>query len=150
MLMTGMDVGIARAAAGMVYLPMIFLWCLTGCGVTSLIPGTADAPATPAAGEQLNLTVTPEEAIAVLREVAPQHGWKLVRTGDQRDMQGLRGKYFWLQADKFVGGRQYVSGVFFTDPAGAYVIIGDADTGLPESLVKPFMAAVEAKRGRGK
>ncbi|MGH8005602.1 MAG: hypothetical protein ACREQ3_01160, partial [Candidatus Binatia bacterium] len=121
------------------------LWCLTGCGVTSLIPGAADTPPTPTAGEQLNLPVTPEEAIAVLREVALQNGWKLVRTGDQRDLQGLRGKYFWLQAEKFVGGRQYVSGVFFNDPAGTYVMVGNADTGLPESLVEPLMTAVEAK-----
>ncbi|MGH7961651.1 MAG: hypothetical protein ACRERD_07450, partial [Candidatus Binatia bacterium] len=120
MLMIAMDQGLARAAARAmsgalikVSLPIMCLWCLTGCGVTSLIPGAADTPPTPTAGEQLNLPVTPEEAIAVLREVALQNGWKLVRTGDQRDLQGLRGKYFWLQAEKFVGGRQYVSGVFF-------------------------------------
>lgn len=129
-----------------VCLSILFFCCLAGCSLKSLMPGEEKTSALPAAGEQLNLSVTPEEAIVILREVAQQHGWKLVRTGDQLDMQGSRGKYFWLQADKVIGGRQYISGVFFKDPAGTYVMVGDKDSGLPESLVQPLMAAVGAKQ----
>lgn len=153
-LMIDTNLSIVRMAARMstdvritVYLPILFLWCLAGCSVKSLLPGGEKTSTLPAAGEQLNLSVVPEEAIAILRDVVQQHGWKLIRTGDQFDLQGSRGKYFWLQADKFVGGKQYVSGVFFNDPAGSYVMIGDKDSGLPEALVQPLLAAVEAKRG---
>lgn len=153
-LMIDTNLSIVRMTARMstdvritVYLPILFLCCLAGCSVKSLLPGKKNTSTLPVAGEQLNLSVKPEEAITILREVSSQHGWKLIRTGDQFDLQGSRGKYFWLQADKLVGGKQYVSGVFFNDPAGSYVMIGDKDLGLPESLVQPLLAAVEAKRG---
>ena len=130
---------------------MLFFSCLThltGCGtVKSLVPGVGkDKSAAADSGEQLHLSVPPEEAVAILREVAPQNGWQVVSTGDQFDMQGPRGKYFRLETDRFIGGKKSVSGVFFSEPSGTYVIVGKQDTGLPEALAAPLTAAVEARR----
>jgi|SRR5215813_4470529 len=118
-----------------------------GCStVKSVVPGMgSDSPPGAVAGEKLHFKVTPEEAITILREVAPQSGWQVASTGDQFDLQGLRGKYFRLETEKFLGGWKSVSGVFFSEPAGSYVIVGKGDTGLPEALTAPFMAAVEAR-----
>ena len=123
-----------------------FIHC-AGCStVKSVVPGMgSDSPPGAAAGEKLHFKVTPEEAVTILREVAPQNGWQVASTGDQFDLQGLRGKYFRLETEKFLGGRKSVSGVFFSEPAGSYVIVGKGDTGLPEALTAPFMAAVEAR-----
>src|SRR6266851_4988368 len=120
---------------------------LTSCStVKSIIPGVGSgSPSGAAAGERLHFKVTPEEAIAILREVAPQNGWQVASTGDQFDLQGLRGKYFRVETEKFLGGWKSVSGVFFSEPAGSYVIVGKSDTGLPEALTAPFMAAIEAR-----
>ena len=108
--------------------------------VKSVVPGLKNEPA---AGDKLQLKVSPDEAVRILDEVAAQNGWYMVSVGDQRDMQGQRGKYFRLETDRFIGGRQQVAGVFFSDPAGSYVMIGKHDTGLPEELVPAFVAAVQ-------
>jgi hypothetical protein len=123
---------------------LFYLASLGGCGtVRSVVPGMGnDRPA----NERLYLDVTPEEAVAILREVAPEKGWEVVSTGDQFDMQGPRGKYFRLETNRFIGGRKSVSGVFFTEPTGTSVVIGGEDTGLPEVLAEPLTAAVEARR----
>ena len=120
---------------------------ITGCStVKSVIPGMgSDSPPGVAAGEKLHLKITPEEAIAILQEVAPQNGWQVASTGDQFDLQGSRGKYFRLETEKFLGGAKSMSGVFFSEPSGAYVLVGKHNTGLPEELTGPFLAAVEAR-----
>jgi hypothetical protein len=120
---------------------------LTSCStIKSVIPGMgSDNPPGASAGERLHFKVTPEEAIAILREVAPQNGWQLASTGDQFDLRGLRGKYFRVETEKFLGGRKSMSGVFFSEPDGAYVVVGKSDTGLPQELSGPFMVAVEAR-----
>ena len=85
--------------------------------------------------------MTPEEALELLKEVAEQNGWKVVSSGDQYDMQGMRGKYFRLATERFIGGTKEMSGVFFSESTGTYVVVGKSDTGLPEALTGPFMAA---------
>jgi hypothetical protein len=97
------------------------------------------------AGEKLHLKITPEEALAILQEVAPQNGWKVVSTGDQFDLQGLRGKYFRLEVERFLGGAKDVGGVFFSEPSGSYVMVEKSGAGLPKDLTEPFLAAVEAR-----
>src|SRR5438874_2173723 len=107
-------------------LPGLFLCLagLTGCGtVKSVVPGMGgDSPPGAAAGEKLHIKITPEEAITVLQEVAPQNGWHVASTGDQFDLQGSRGKYFRLETEKFLGGKKDMSGVFFSEPSGSYVL----------------------------
>jgi hypothetical protein len=99
------------------------------------------------AGEKVRLKVSPEQAVKILDEVAAQHGWSIVSVGDQFDMQGQRGKYFRLETTRFIGGRKEMSGVFFNEPEGSYVIVGKNDAGLPEELVQPFLAAVNEHNG---
>jgi len=137
----------SRTAASLFFLSFLWFTHFAGCStVKSVIPGMgSDSPPGAAAGEKLHFKITPEEAIAILREVAPQNGWQVASTGDQFDLQGLRGKYFRVETEKFLGGWKSVSGVFFSEPAGSYVIVGKSDTGLPEALTAPFMAAVEAR-----
>jgi hypothetical protein len=122
---------------------------LTNCGtVKSAVPGMgSDSSSAAKAGERLHFKVTPEEALAILVELAPQNGWEVVSTGDQYDLQGLRGKYFRLETTRFIGGRSSMSGVFFGEPTGTYVIVGKRDAGLPQDLAAPLIAAIE---GRGK
>jgi hypothetical protein len=81
--------------------------------------------------------------VRILDEVAAQHGWSIVSVGDQYDMQGQRGKYFRMETSRFIGGRKEMSGVFFTEPEGSYVVVGKNDAGLPEEIVEPFLAAVK-------
>ena len=38
-----------------------------------------------------------------------------------------------------------MSGVFFSEPSGSYVLVGKHDSGLPQELTGPFLAAVEAR-----
>ncbi len=126
-----------------------------GCGTVksaaSAVPGasyvglTADQPEGPQVGEKLHFKLSPEEALAVLAEVAPAHGWELDATGDQYDLQGFRGKYFRLLTRRFIGGVFEMNGVFFTEPEGVYVIVGKKNTGFPQDLVAPFTAAVQAR-----
>jgi hypothetical protein len=99
------------------------------------------------AGEKLRLKVPPEQAVRILDEVAAQNGWSIVSVGDQYDMQGQRGKYFRMETTRFIGGRKQMSGVFFTEPEGSYVIVGKTDAGLPEELVQPFLTAVNEHVG---
>ena len=115
--------------------------------VQSVVPGLKSESSGPEVGEKLKLQIPPEEAIKVLDEVAAQNGWHLVSVGDQHDMQGRRGKYFRLETDRFIGGRKQMAGVFFSDAAGSYVIIGKYDTGLPQELVPAFLAAVQQQNG---
>lgn len=137
----------SRTAAYLFFLSFLCFTHFAGCStVKSVIPGLgSDSPARAAAGEKLHFKITPEEAIAILREVAPQNGWQVASTGDQFDLQGLRGKYFRVETEKFLGGWKSMSGVFFSEPDGAYVVVGKSDTGLPQELSGPFMAAVEAR-----
>src|SRR5437867_10630521 len=111
---------------------MLFFSCLThltGCGtVKSLVPGVGkDKSAAADSGERLHLSVPPEEAVAILREVAPQNGWQVVSIGDQFDMQGPRGKYFRVETDRFIGGRKSVSGVFSGKPAATKVKVASKE-----------------------
>jgi len=94
------------------------------------------------AGQKVHLKVPPEQAVRILDEVAAQNGWSIVSVGDQYDMQGQRGKYFRMETSRFIGGRKEMSGVFFAEPEGSYVIVGKNDAGLPEEIVEPFLAAV--------
>ncbi len=137
----------SRIVAYSLILSFLCLAHFVGCStVKSVIPGMgSDSPPGAAVGERLHFKVTPEEAIAILREVAPQNGWQVASTGDQFDLQGLRGKYFRVETEKFLGGWKSMSGVFFSEPAGSYVIVGKSDTGLPQELTGPFMAMVEAR-----
>jgi hypothetical protein len=126
--------------------------CLTSfasCGtVKSVVPGMGgDSSAEANAGERLHFKITPEEALAILVELAPQNGWEVVSTGDQYDLQGPRGKYFRLETTRFIGGRSSMSGVFFSEPTGTYVIVGKRDAGLPQDLAAPLIAAIE-ERGK--
>lgn len=115
--------------------------------VKSVVPGLQSESSGPEVGEKLKLQISPDEAVRVLDDVAAENGWYLVSVGDQQDMQGHRGKYFRLETDRFIGGRKQMAGVFFSDPAGSYVIIGKHDDGLPEELVPAFMAAVQQRSG---
>src|SRR5262245_42161714 len=115
--------------------------------VQSVVPGLKSESSDPEVGEKLKLQISPDEAVRVLDDVAAENGWHLVSVGDQYDMQGHRGRYFRLETDRFIGGRKEMAGVFFSDPAGSYVMIGDSDTGLPEDLVPAFVAAVKQQSG---
>lgn len=131
-----------------IFLALFQLTIFSACG----IPRAGDNPAVPLpeVGQEFHLPVTPDEAITLLRQIAPQSGWKMIRTGDQVDMRGQRGKYFWLEADKLVGGKRFMSGVFFNDPAGTYAVVGKKDSGFPEWLIQPMMQAVaEARKQKG-
>jgi hypothetical protein len=115
--------------------------------VQSVVPGLKSESSGPEVGEKLKLKISPDEAVRVLDEVAAENGWYLVSVGDQHDMQGQRGKYFRLETDRFIGGRKQMAGVFFSDAAGSYVLVGKHDTGLPEELVPAFLAAVQQRSG---
>jgi hypothetical protein len=130
-------------AAYLLILSFLCLSLLTSCStVKSVVTGkkSDDLPA-----DRQHLPVSPEEAVAVLIEVAPQHGWTVVSTGDQFDIHGLRGKFFRLETDRFIGGAKSVNGVFFSESTGAYVMISDKN-GLPEELVEPLIAAIKAQK----
>jgi hypothetical protein len=125
------------------------LACIISCSscstVKSVVPGMkSDSPGV-AVGDKLHLKIPPEEAITILSEVALQNGWKVASTGDQFDLQGLRGKYFRLETQRFLGGAKEMSGVFFSEPSGSYVVVGKSNAGLPQDLAEPFLAAVEAR-----
>jgi hypothetical protein len=125
-----------------------FLISLAGCStVKSVVPGmgSSDTPSAAKAGEKLHFKMTPEEALTLLGEVAAQNGWQVVSSGDQYDMQGLRGKYFRIETERFIGGTKEMSGIFFSEPTGTYVVVGKNDSGLPEGLTGPFIAAAEER-----
>lgn len=118
--------------------------------VRSVVPGLKSESSGPEVGEKLKLQIPPDEAVRVLDDVAAENGWHLVSVGDQYDMQGHRGRYFRLETDRFIGGRKEMAGVFFSDAAGSYVLVGKYDTGLPQELVPAFMAAVQQRSGATK
>ena len=124
---------------------LVLLGCNPVRTVKSVVPGLKNESSGLEAGDKLQLNISPEEAVTILDEVAAQNGWYMTSVGDQHDMQGRRGKYFHLETDRFIGGRQEMVGVFFNDPAGSYVMIGKSDTGLPEDLAPAFVAAVKQR-----
>ena len=139
-------------------LSIVCVLLLTGCGsvqsAASVVPGASyipglaeDESGEPKEGDKLHLKIAPDDALVILSEVAPQHGWTLAAVGEQHDLQGLRGKYFRLETMRFLGGATEMNGVFFIEPEGAYVVVGKRHTGLPEELVGPFIAAVKEKTG---
>ena len=135
---------IARAFLLLLSVSLLSFGCNPVRTVKSVVPGLKSEME---AGDKLQLNVSPDEAVRILDEVAAQNGWYIVSVGDQHDMQGQRGKYFRLETDRFIGGRKQMAGVFFSDPAGSYVMIGKSDTGLPEDLVPAFVAAVKQQSG---
>ena len=126
----------------------VCVWCIVSMVSCSSIPGFRPSSSeAESAGQKLYLKVTPEEAIEILQEVAPEHGWEVKAVGEQYDLTGPRGKYFRVEADKLIGGKSEMSGVFFSDPKGAYVLIGKREMGLPEALVEPVKAEVRQRAG---
>lgn len=126
----------------------VCLGCIVSIVSCSSIPGfRPNAEEGASAGQKLFLKISPEEAIDVLQDVAPENGWEVKAVGEQYDLTGPRGKYFRLETNKLIGGKSEMSGVFFSDPRGSYVLIGKREMGLPESLVEPVKAAVRAQVG---
>ena len=128
----------------------LWLCCIVALIGCSSIPGfRPNAPKAGAgdagdeASKKLYLTVSPEEALDALTEIAPEHGWKINSVGEQYDLTGARGKYFRIETQKLIGGRLETSGVFFSDPKGTYVLIGEREMGLPEDLIDPLKAALQ-------
>ena len=152
--------GHGRDVALVIVAGAVWVLALSGCGSmksaasavpgASYIPGLADDESgEPQEGDKLHLQISPDEALAILADVAPQHGWTLAAVGEQHDLQGLRGKYFRLETTRFLGGATEMNGVFFIEPQGTYVIVGKRHTGLPEELVEPFTLAVKEKTATG-
>jgi hypothetical protein len=123
-----------------------------GCSIVkAVVPGQGEEKSSgPQVGEKVHFKISPEEAVAILAEIAPQHEWEVEVTGDQFDLQGFRGKYFRLLTGRFIGGPLEVNGVFFLEPGGTYVVVGSKNTGLPQALVEPFTAAVATRTGAAK
>ncbi|MBI3757659.1 MAG: hypothetical protein HY267_06755 [Deltaproteobacteria bacterium] len=142
----------ARASVAVFLVGAVCCWANVGCGtVTSLVPGLGEDKSTgPQVGEKVHFKISPEEAVAILAEIAPQHEWEVEVTGDQFDLQGFRGKFFRLLTGRFIGGPLEVNGVFFLEPGGTYAVVGKKDTGLPQALVEPFTAAVAERTGAAK
>jgi hypothetical protein len=130
--------------------------CSSVKSAASAIPGSSmvglgnDTSAGPKVGEKVHFKVSPDEAMEVLAEIAPAHGWELDAVGEQHDLQGLRGKYFRLLTRRFIGGVFEMNGVFFIEPGGTYIVVGKRESGFPQDLVAPFTAAIEAKTGGAK
>src|SRR5215813_6043756 len=105
--------------ANLFFLLISLLWVVgtAGCSaMQSVIPGQGDKPSGPQVGEKVHFKISPEEAVAILKEVALQHEWEVEATGDQFDLQGFRGKYFRLLKGQFIGGPLEVNGVFLLEP----------------------------------
>ena len=128
-------------------------WLAVGCMLLLLgcssIPGFRSEPEDESAdvGQRLYLQVSPEEALDILTALAPEHGWEVKSIGNQYDLTGPRGKYFRLETQRLLGGASEMSGVFFSDPKGSYVLVGKREMGLPEDLVAPLKSAIEAESG---
>jgi len=128
-------------------------WLAVGCVLMLLgcssIPGFRSEPEDEGAdvGQRLYLQVSAEEALDILTALAPEHGWEVKSIGNQYDLTGPRGKYFRLEAQRLLGGPSEMSGVFFSDPKGSYVLVGKREMGLPEDLVAPLKSAIEAESG---
>ena len=128
-------------------------WLAVGCVLLLLgcssIPGFRSEPEDEGAdvGQRLYLQASPEEALDILTALAPEHGWEVKSIGNQYDLTGPRGKYFRLETQRLIGGASEMSGVFFSDAKGSYVLVGKREMGLPEDLVAPLKSAVEAESG---
>jgi len=90
--------------------------------------------------------VSPDEALAFLRDVAPHQGWAVVSTGEEYDTYGQRGTFFRLAPIRGSGGPQTVSGVFYAEPSGSYVRISEQN-GLPEPLIEPLITEIKKQKG---
>jgi hypothetical protein len=127
------------------------LWCLAALIGCSSIPGfrpnAPEGDKGDKAGQKLYLNISPAEALDILTEIAPERGWEVKSVGEQYDLTGPRGKYFRLETQRLIGGKAEMSGVFFGDPKGTYVLIGEREMGLPEDLVDPLKAAVQQRVG---
>ncbi len=126
-------------------------WLVVGGLATLLscssIPGFRSDSEESEAGQRLYLQVSPEEALDILTALAPEHGWEIKSVGNQYDLTGLRGKYFRLETRRLIGGASEMSGVFFSDLKGSYVLVGKREMGLPEDLVDPLKSAIQERNG---
>ena len=123
----------------------------TVSSVSTIIPGVEPKKEERIkAGEKLNLSVPPQMALMLFRDVASENGWEVSAMGDQRNINGeVTGKFFRVETIQFVGGRRIMSGVFFKekdDDEASYVTMGkpgpEAAYGIPTALVRPMLAAV--------
>jgi len=108
---------------------------------------TGEAPSDPTYAGRQHFPVSPDQALEVLRDIAPQQGWEVVSTGGEYDTKGQRGTFFRLATTAAPDGEQQtVSGVFYAEPSGSYVRISQ-NNGLPEVLVEPLIAEIKKQRG---
>ncbi len=123
----------------------------TVSSVSTIIPGVEPKKEERIkAGEKLNLSVPPQMALMLFRDVASENGWEVSAMGDQRNINGeVTGKFFRVETIQFVGGRRIMSGVFFKekdDDEASYVTMGkpgpEVAYGIPTALVRPMLAAV--------
>lgn len=126
------------------WLAVGWLLAALGCGA---LPGFRSDSEDEGEGQRLYLHVSPEEAIAILTALAPEHGWEVKSVGNQYDLTGMRGRYFRLGTSRLIGGGSEMSGVFFSDPKGSHVLVGKREMGLPEDLVDPLKSAIKKRSG---
>jgi len=128
---------------------VVFSLLVSACGsVQSTVQGivTGEEPTDETYAGRQHFPVTPEEAVDFLSEVALQHGWEVVSSGDEYDVHGQRGKFFRVETDNLLGGKKTISGVFYAERTGTYTRVSE-NNGLPEALVEPLIAAIKAKKG---
>ena len=128
----------------------IWLSLSAGCSslpasVATLVTGEAPPDADPTYAGHQHLPVSPDEALAFLRNVAPQQGWTVVSTGEEYDTHGQRGRFFRLAPPKRSSEPQTVSGVFYAEPSGCYVRVSEHN-GLPEPLVEPLITEIKQQK----
>jgi hypothetical protein len=114
--------------------------------VAGLVTGEAPPEADPTYAGHQHLPVSPDEALALLRDVAPQQGWTVVSTGEEYDTHGQRGRFFRLAPPERGSETQTVSGVFYDEPSGCYVRVSEHN-GLPEPLVEPLITEIKRQKG---
>jgi hypothetical protein len=114
--------------------------------VVALATGEAPPDPDPTYTGRQHFPVSPDEALAVLRDVAPQQGWTVVSTGEEYDTHGQRGRFFRLDPPKRNSEPQTVSGVFYAEPSGSYVRISEHN-GLPETLIEPLIMEIKKQKG---
>ena len=114
--------------------------------VAALVTGEAPADPDPTYAGHQHFPVSPDEALAVLRDVAPQQGWAVVSTGEEYDTHGQRGRFFRLAPPKRSSETQTMSGVFYAEPTGCYARVSE-DNGLPEPLVEPLITEIKKHKG---
>jgi len=128
----------------------VTMWLAMSAGCSSVPSSVAalvteEAPLDRTYAGRQHLPVSPNEALALLRDIAPHQGWAVVSTGEEYDTQGQRGTFFRL-ATPTHSGPQTVSGVFYAEPSGSYVRISEQN-GLPEALVEPLITAIKKQKG---